>query len=134
MPKDPPNGMPRITPNLFYDDPGAAIEFLGKSFGLELRNSIPAPDGGILHAEMQVHEAVVMMSPTSSSEAWRSPQTVDGHVTMGLYVFVDDIDAHCARARAAGPRSSPSPRTCSGAIGPTSHGTPRATAGPSPSP
>jgi len=101
-PENPPNGMPRITPNLFYDDPGAALEWLSKAFGFETRMSMPGPDGGVMHAEMSVADGVFMVSPTGVNEAWHSPRSLQGSVTQGLYVFVDDVDAHFARARSAG--------------------------------
>ena len=102
MPANPPDNMPRITANVFYDDPASALEWLAKAFGFETRMSMPGPDGAIMHAEMQVADSVIMMSPTSSSEYWKSPQSLAGSVTQGLYVYVDDVDGHCTRARAAG--------------------------------
>ena len=35
----------------------------------------------------------------------------DGKVTIGLYVYVDDVDAHCARARVAGANIVSEPET-----------------------
>lgn len=109
MAANPPNDMPRITPHVFYDDPAAALEWLNKAFGFEVRMSMPGPGGTIVHAEMQVNEGVVMMSPTSAGEQWKSPQSLGGSVTQGLYVFVDDVDAHCKRARAAGAKVASEP-------------------------
>jgi len=106
MPTNPPANMPRITSNVFYDDLAAALEFLGKAFGFETRMSIPGPDGGVMHAEMQVADGVIMMSPTGGKEEWRSPRSLDGAVTQSLYVYVDDVDAHFARARSAGAKIS----------------------------
>ena len=102
MPANPPDNMPRITSNLYYDDPASALEWLAKAFGFETRMSIPGPDGGVMHAEMQVADGVVMLSPASGADHWKSPKSLAGSVTQGLYVYVDDVDAHCARARAAG--------------------------------
>jgi len=102
MPTNPPANMPRITSNVFSDDLAAALEFLGKAFGFETRMSIPGPDGGVMHAEMQVADGVIMMSPTGGKEEWRSPRSLDGAVTQSLYVYVDALDEHCERARAAG--------------------------------
>lgn len=102
MPKNPPENMPRIAPNVFYDDPAAALEWLSKAFAFEARMAMPGPDGKIIHAEMQVADSAIMMSPTEASEAWRSPRSLGGSVTQSLYVYVDDVDAHCARARSAG--------------------------------
>jgi uncharacterized glyoxalase superfamily protein PhnB len=102
MPANPPENMPRITPNVFYDDPAAAIDWLAKTFGFETRMSMPGPDGGIMHAEMQVADSVIMMSPTSAMDEWKSPKSLAGSVTQSLYVYVDDVDAHCAGARGTG--------------------------------
>ncbi len=51
MPGNPPENMPRITPNAFYDDLGAALDWRGKVFGFETRMSLSGPEGGIVHAE-----------------------------------------------------------------------------------
>ena len=99
---NPPQNMPRITPNLFYDDPAAALEWLSAAFGFETKMSMPGPDGGIFHAEMQVEDSVIMLSPTSATEQWRSPVSLAGSVTQGLYVYVGDVGAHCERAQASG--------------------------------
>jgi uncharacterized glyoxalase superfamily protein PhnB len=55
-----------------------------------------------MHAEMDVEDSVIMMSPTSGSDVWKSPKSLGGSVTLGLYVYVGDVDSHCARARSAG--------------------------------
>jgi uncharacterized glyoxalase superfamily protein PhnB len=51
---------------------------------------------------MQTADGVVMLSPAAGNPAWRTPASLGGAVTMSLYVYVDDVDAHCAVARAAG--------------------------------
>ncbi len=102
MPTNPPENMPRITPNVYYDDLSAALDWLSKSFGFQTRMSMPGPDGAIVHAEMQLAEGVIMLSPTSGNELWKSPKSLDGAVTTNLYVYVDDVDAHCSVARSAG--------------------------------
>jgi uncharacterized glyoxalase superfamily protein PhnB len=102
MPTNPPENMSRITPNVYYDDVGAALDWLSKSFGFETRMAMPGQDGGIMHAEMQIADGVFMLSPTAGNELWKSPQSLSGSVTTNLYVYVDDVDAHCAVARAAG--------------------------------
>jgi len=94
--------MPRITPNVFYADVAAALEWLSKTFRFETRMSMPGADGAIIHAEMQVADSAIMMSPTSDAEAWSSPRSVGGSVTQGLYIYVDDVDAHFDHARGAG--------------------------------
>ena len=102
MPANPPENMPRITPNIFYDDLAGALEWLAKAFGFETRMSMPGPDGTSMQVEMQCADSAVMMSPTSATEQWKSPKSLAGSVTQGLYVYVDNVDAHCARAQSAG--------------------------------
>ncbi len=102
MAKTPPMGMSRICPNLFYDDPAAALDWLAKNFGFVQRNAMPGPDGKIMHAEMEVLDAIIMMSPTSSEEVWTSPKSNGGAVTQSLYIYVDDVDEHHAAAKSAG--------------------------------
>ncbi len=101
MLESPPNGMPRIAPIVFYNDVAAALDWLAKAFGLEKRQALSAPDGSIMHAEMQLGDGVIMMGPPSDERATRSPRDGAG-VTQSLYVYVDDVDAHFERAKASG--------------------------------
>jgi uncharacterized glyoxalase superfamily protein PhnB len=101
MAKNPPEGSPRLSPLLTYNDIPAALDWLAEAFGFERRMAMPGPDGSIMHAEMTIADAVVMLGPASEEEARKSPADL-GAVSQSLYVFVDDVDAHCATARAAG--------------------------------
>lgn len=102
MPKNPPEGMPRVTPYLYYDDLAGALDWLGRAFGLTTRMSIPGPEGKLMHAEMQIADGVVMMGQTGMDASCASPKSKDGVNTQSLYIYVEDVDAHCASARAAG--------------------------------
>lgn len=102
MPKNPPEGMPRVTPYLFYDDLAAALDWLGRAFGLATRMSIPGPEGRPMHAEMTIVEGVVMMGQTGMEPSCVSPRSQNGANTQGVYIYVDDVERHCERARAAG--------------------------------
>ncbi len=103
MPKNPPEGMPRVSPYLFYRDIPAALEWLHKAFGFRTRMTVPGPEGKVMHAEATLADGVVMMGPASDEQETRSPRDLPG-VNQSLYVYVDDVDAHCRRARAAGAR------------------------------
>jgi uncharacterized glyoxalase superfamily protein PhnB len=85
-------------PILSYRDAQAAIDWLGKAFGFEQLFSTPGPDGSVAHAELSFGTGIVMVhtgAGPGEARDWRSaPQTV--------YVAVEDPDAHCERARAAG--------------------------------
>lgn len=41
-------------------------------------------------------------SSGGTKRSTRSPRSLDGANTQSLMLYVDDVDAHCARARAAG--------------------------------
>jgi uncharacterized glyoxalase superfamily protein PhnB len=94
-----PAGAPRIIPYLIYDDVSAAIAWLDRAFGFREREEsrVLEADGTIGHAEMEVAEAQIMLGPPSIHG--ESPQR--GVSTM-LHVYIDSVDRHCERARAAG--------------------------------
>jgi uncharacterized glyoxalase superfamily protein PhnB len=102
MVANPPHDMPRITPHLFYDDVGAAIDWLVKAFGFEVRLRMTDKEGGVVHGEVELKDSLVMLGLASEVEAWESPRTLGDKVSSRLYVFVDDVDAHFERAVNAG--------------------------------
>jgi PhnB protein len=57
------------------------------------------PDGTVAHAEMEMGAAVIMMGCPGAD--YRNPKRL-GQPTVGLYVHVDDVDAHHETARAVG--------------------------------
>lgn len=80
---------PTIFPSVGYHDQDAAIEFLKRAFGFEEHVVYRAEDGSIAHAELRFGPSIMFVSTTDPG---------GGH----LYVAIDDADAHCERARAAG--------------------------------
>ena len=96
---NPPPGYPRISPYLNYEDTGAMMGWLASAFGLVERHSQHSPDGKVMHAEMALHDGVIMMG--SPGGDFRNPKNL-GQSTHSLYVYIDDLEAHCNRARAAG--------------------------------
>ena len=100
--KNPPEGWPRISSAFFYDDAPAAIDWLGRAFGFETRLKVEGSDGGIVHSELGFGGGVVMVASASGNEHRRSPRSIGGANTQSLFAYVDDVEAHCARARAAG--------------------------------
>lgn len=102
MVSNPPSDMPRITPHLFYDDVAAALDWLVKAFGFEIRLRMTDDDGAVVHGEVELKESLVMLGLAAEVEAWESPRTLGGRVSSRLYVFVDDVDAHYERAVSAG--------------------------------
>jgi len=104
--KPTPAGWPRLSCSIFYDDPRAAIDWLCRAFGFEVRLKVEGDDGTIHHSELCFGEGLVMVSGAQGTEAWqqiyRSPKAIGGGVTQALALFVDDVDTHYAHAIAAG--------------------------------
>lgn len=96
-------------PALFYRDAAAAIDFLERAFGFATLLRVPGPDGRVAHAELRCGDAVVMVGTEQPDRGWVSPAGGDG-VTALVYLVCDDVDAHCARARAAGAEITMEPR------------------------
>lgn len=101
MVKNPPEGTQRVVPYLMYADAAAAIEFIGKAFGFEERMRMPAPDGSIMHAELGYQNNVVMLATVVPEMGYGSPKDLPARHGSVL-CYVDDVDTHYARAKAAG--------------------------------
>ncbi len=108
--KPPPPGWPRMAASVYYDDPKAAIAFLRKAFGFELKLLVESDDGVVQHSELLFGDAMVIVGGSGvkdpSRESWqkdqKSPKSLGGANTQSLCFFVDDCDGHCATARGAG--------------------------------
>jgi uncharacterized glyoxalase superfamily protein PhnB len=98
-----------LYPSLTYDDAPAAIEWLCRGFGFTKRFVVPRPDGGVMHSELSLGPGVVMVSSARPEEGRVGPRALAG-TSAEMCVLVDDPDAHCARARAAGARILQEPR------------------------
>lgn len=99
-----PTELPVCCPYLFYDDLPRAIDFLKHAFGLEERRVERSDGGKVEHAQLGLGGAVVMLGGTGSWSGYRprkSPENLGG-LNAGVYLFVDDVDAHAGRARASG--------------------------------
>jgi uncharacterized glyoxalase superfamily protein PhnB len=93
-------GYPSVTPFLFYGEPGS-FDWLVSAFGFKVRMKVPGPGGIVVHGELEHGEGLIMLGATSDGEGARTPKQA-GLRTQSLYLMVDDADAHCAAARAAG--------------------------------
>ena len=113
--------MPRIVPMIAYEDAAAAIDWLQRAFGFHEVERITEKDGTITHAEMEFGDGrIFLATPTRDYQSprhhrevcpaarkWSSvPWVIDG-----LLVHVDDVDAHFAKAKAAGATILSSPET-----------------------
>lgn len=84
-----------------YRDAEAAIDWLARAFGFEKKMVVPEADGTIAHAELQLGSGFIMVG---SGGDWQGTKTVEDirDVKQGVYMYVEDADAHYARAKVAG--------------------------------
>ena len=105
--KPTPPDWPRISSSLYYDDAAAAIDWLCDAFGFEVRLRVEGEGGRIEHSELVFGDGVVMVAGSEKADKFpqiRSPKQVGGANTQNLFAYVDDVVAHCERARAKGAR------------------------------
>jgi PhnB protein len=98
-----PEGYPRVSTYLCIDGATAAIDFYRNVFGATERMRMPAPEGRIGHAELQIGDSLIMLSDEFPGMDVRSPKSLGGTpVTMNVYV--EDVDDVFNRAVKAGAR------------------------------
>jgi PhnB protein len=96
-----PEGYPQVTPYLIVDDASAAIDFYSNVFGAKERVRMPAPEGKIGHAELQLGDSLIMLADEFPDMGNRSPRSVGGSpVTVSVYT--EDVDDVHERALKAG--------------------------------
>jgi len=89
----------QVTPYLLYEDGEAAIAFLTEAFGFrEVDRAIGAAGG--LHAELEVSPGGGRVYVGQPPQGFRNPAEV-GRTSL-VHVMVDEVDAHCERAKSAG--------------------------------
>ncbi len=99
-----PEGYPRVTPYLCVDGAAAAIDFYTKVLGATEQMRMPAPEGKIGHAELQLGNSIVMLADEFPDMGVLGPKSVGG-TPVTLHVYVDDVDATFDAALAAGASS-----------------------------
>jgi uncharacterized glyoxalase superfamily protein PhnB len=87
-----------LFPALTFDDADAALDWLERGLGFAPHAVHRDDQGRIVHAEMRLGNGMIMFGGA------REPDPANPWTTaeFGIYAAVDDIDAHHARAQAAG--------------------------------
>ncbi|MFZ0932865.1 MAG: VOC family protein [Bryobacteraceae bacterium] len=88
-----------ILPHVTYQNVAGALEWLTKTFGFAEHYRYGQPGGRVNGAQMHLGDAWIMLNRARPGCA--SPAQA-GCGTQSLTVFVDDVDAHFERAKAAG--------------------------------
>ena len=104
--KPTPAGWPRISPGVYYRDALAMLDWLPRAFGFTVQVKV-VEEGRLVHSQLSYGDGLIMVGEEMAGEARRfgtdrlSPLSARCN-TQNLMVYVDDVDAHCALARAAG--------------------------------
>lgn len=95
----------RLIPALRYRNVDHAIDWLCAAFGFEQRDVVAGADGGILYAHLTHGSDMILVRSIGGSELdqlMRQPDEIGGAETQSCYLVVEDADAHCRQASAAG--------------------------------
>ena len=103
-----PDGYHTMTPYLTIKGASEAMAFYTKAFGAEEIARMSGPDGmSVMHAEMKIGDSRLMLG-----DEWpgmtKSPITLGGS-PMGIFMYVQDVDAAYQRAVSAGGTSNQPP-------------------------
>jgi uncharacterized glyoxalase superfamily protein PhnB len=90
-----------VIPVLTYRDISAAHDFLVTAFGFNSGGVSRNADGQPIHGEVRAGDAAIWLHRVTSEHSLNSPLASDV-ANSGLFVHVDDVDAHYERARGAG--------------------------------
>ena len=93
---------------LVYEDIDAAHAFLVDTFGFKSGRLDSGPDGKTIHGEVTIGDEVVWLHRSAPEHGLASVRALGGATGM-VNVFVDDVDGHHERTRAAGARISSPP-------------------------
>lgn len=87
---------PSVYPSVLYTDAKAAIRQLTEAFGFTELSVYEGEDGTVMHAELVQGNGAVMLG--SKGRGGVLDTAMKGAGPTGVYVVVDDVDAHHHRA------------------------------------
>ncbi|AVE08067.1 glyoxalase [Pseudomonas palleroniana] len=95
-----PEGFHSLTPYLGVEQAAEAIEFYKKAFNATQVMRLDMPDGRVGHAELRIGDSPIMLGSPCDESPFGSPR--DDHTSVGLHLYVADVDAQYQQAIAAG--------------------------------
>lgn len=97
-----PAGYHTVTPTLTIRGVDKALDFYKFAFGAEERMRFLGPDEkSIMHAELGIGNSIIMLNEEYPGMGCRGPQGLGG-TSVGLYLYVEDVDHLFNRAVSAG--------------------------------
>lgn len=89
-------GVATVYPTILYDDAKAAIRTLTEALGFTEDAVYEGQDGSVMHAELSCGNGRVMLGSRGREGVFA--KAMAGAGPAGVYVVVDEVDAHHARA------------------------------------
>ena len=97
-----------VIPVRVYQDIEAAHDFLVRTFGFTSGGLHRDEEGTVVHAEVRAGDCPIWLHRVTTEHRMASPKGTTGSHG-GLEVIVPNVDAHFARAKAAGARIDSGP-------------------------
>ena len=97
-------GEPAIWPEVRYRDTAAAVAWLEHALGFACTMKVPGADGALMHVELRLGRAVLMIGAATPNSEWAD-------ATQVATLRVADPDTHFARALGAGAVTVREPQT-----------------------
>lgn len=91
------DGMTAVTPYIYLKDTKAAIAFYTTAFGATEGTRMDGPGGVIVHAEISIGGAMIMMADANPEWEMKTPDELDGR-SSSIFIYVPDVDATLAKA------------------------------------
>lgn len=94
-----------VIPTVRYRNVPAAVTWLQEAFSFQPHRLVKDAKGTVLYAELTFGTGMVMVAPIQESplgDLMVQPDEIAGMETQICYLFVDNAQAHYARAKAAG--------------------------------
>lgn len=96
-----PHDIPTLAPAVGVKDASVAIDWYRRVFGAKETLRLTAPDGAIVHAELNLGGSILMLGEESEEQGNPAPPTIGG-TPVRLHLYVEDVDALFSRATREG--------------------------------
>ncbi len=96
-----------LIPTMRYREGNRALQFLKDAFGFAEHAVYRDEAGRLVHGELRFGAGMIMIGEVKETEFGKhmvQPDETGGKVTTAIYAVVPDVNAHFARAKAAGAR------------------------------
>ena len=102
MPTKPiPDAYRAATPYVIVNGASRAIDFYKSAFSATELVRLADPKGRVMHAEIRIGNATLMLADEFPEMGYRSPESLGGSPVL-LLLYVEDVDAIFAKAIAGG--------------------------------